>query len=156
MSPPDTASLFAEVRALLHVARDAAARQVNTLLVLTNYEIGRRIVEHEQGGEARAEYGAGVLQSLSMQLTEEFGRGFSVDNPTRMRGFYLAYRERLPKSETHSRISATSRLQARILETQSPESPSLATHARPLTLRWPHYAACAGGNDDRLAAYIFS
>lgn len=50
MSLPDTTTLFAEVRALLHAARDAAARQVNTLLVLTNFEIGRRIVEHEQGG----------------------------------------------------------------------------------------------------------
>lgn len=98
MSPPDTAALFAEVRALLHAARGAAARQVNTLLALTNYEIGRLIVEHEQGGEERAEYGAGVLRSLSAQLSEEFGRGFSVDNLTLMRWFYLTYRDRTPIS----------------------------------------------------------
>lgn len=64
MSPPDTAALFAEVRALLHAARAAAARQVNTLLVLTNYEIGRRIVEHEQGGEARTEFQISVSKLL--------------------------------------------------------------------------------------------
>jgi hypothetical protein len=109
MSPPDAAPLFAEVRALLHAARDAAARQVNTLLVLTNDEIGRRIVEHEQGGEGRAEYGAGVLRSLSARLTAEFGRGFSVDNLTLMRRFYLTCQDRLPISETPSRISATPR-----------------------------------------------
>jgi hypothetical protein len=87
MSPPDTAALFAEVRALLHAARDAAARQVNTLLVLNNYEIGRRIVEHEQGGEARADYGKQVVESLAQQLSEEFGRGFSKDNLWLMRRF---------------------------------------------------------------------
>lgn len=54
MSPPDTGALFAEVRALLHAARDAAARRVNTLLVLTHYEIGGRIFEHEQGGEGQS------------------------------------------------------------------------------------------------------
>jgi hypothetical protein len=51
MTAPDTAALFAEVRALLHAARDAAARKVNALLVQTNDEVGRRIVEHAQGGE---------------------------------------------------------------------------------------------------------
>jgi hypothetical protein len=107
MSPPDTAALFAEVRALLHAARAAAARQVNTLLVLTNYEIGRRIVEREQGGEARAEYGAGVIQSLSARLTQESGPLSSVDDLTLMRTFYLAYRVRLPKSETPSQESST-------------------------------------------------
>lgn len=153
MSPPDTASLFAEVRALLHAARDAAARQVNTLLVLTNYEIGRRIVEHDQGGEARAEYGAAVLQTLSAQLTEEFGRGFSVDNLTLMRRFYLAYQDRLPKSETPSRISATPGQPTRILETASPESPSLATPARPFTLSWSHYALLIGVKDEAARSF---
>jgi predicted nuclease of restriction endonuclease-like (RecB) superfamily len=153
MSPPDTAALFAEVRTLLHTARDAAAQQVNALLMLTNYEIGRRIVEHEQGGEARAEYGAAVLQSLSTLLTEEFGRGFSVDNLTLMRRFYLTYRHRLPKSETASRIFAPPPLSASILETASPGSPSLATPARPFTLSWSHYVFLIGVKDEAARSF---
>ena len=107
MTPPDSSSLLAEIRALLQSARATAARQINALAVLTNFEIGRRIVEHEQGGEARAEYGRGVLQSLSASLTEEFGRGWSVDNLSLMRWFYLGYADRLPISETPSRISGS-------------------------------------------------
>lgn len=49
---------------------------MNTLPVLTNFEIGRRIVEHEQKGEKRAEYGAELIKALSAKLGEEFGRGF--------------------------------------------------------------------------------
>lgn len=153
MSLPDTATLLADVRALLHAARDAAARQVNALLVLTNYEIGRRIVEHEQGGEARAEYGAGVLQSLSAQLTGEFGRGFSVDNLTLMRRFYLAYPDRVPISETPSRISASPTPPARILETPPQASTGRPTPARPFTLSWSHYAFLVGVKDEAARSF---
>ncbi len=52
---PELAPLVAEIRALVQAARGAVERQVNALVVLTNFEIGRRIVLHEQGGEARAE-----------------------------------------------------------------------------------------------------
>jgi hypothetical protein len=115
MSPPETASLFAELRALLH----AAPRQVHALRVLTHHEIGRRIVEHSQGGEARAELGAGVLQWPSEPLTEELGRGSSVDNLMWMRRSSLTRRDRLPKSETPSRNFAHPLLPAWILETPS-------------------------------------
>ena len=89
------ATLVAEVRALIVSARHAAASAVNTLQVLTNFEIGRRIVEHEQKGEKRAKYGAELLKELSVRLTEEFGRGFSEDNLTLMRKFYLTWRQRV-------------------------------------------------------------
>lgn len=69
-----------ELAALLEAARSEAARSVNTILTATYWEIGRRIVQYEQGGRARAEYGAGLLQQLSQDLTRRFGRGFSVDN----------------------------------------------------------------------------
>jgi len=68
---------------------------VNTLQVLTNFEIGRRIVEHEQKGAERAEYGKELLKELSARLKEEFGRGFSEDNLARMRNFYLAWKDRV-------------------------------------------------------------
>jgi queuine/archaeosine tRNA-ribosyltransferase len=68
---------------------------VNTLQVLTNFEIGRRIVEHEQQGKARAEYGKALLKELSARLTEEFGKGFSVTNLKLMRQFFTENRHRI-------------------------------------------------------------
>ena len=82
--------LIAEVRGLIQSARQAAATAVNTLQVMTNFEIGRRIVEHEQKGAKRAAYGTELLKELSARLTEEFGSGFSERNLEYMRKFYLA------------------------------------------------------------------
>ena len=76
-TPHELGPLVTELRGLILSARHAAATTVNTLQVLTNFEIGRRIVEHEQQGEKRAEYGAELLKELSARLTEEFGKGFS-------------------------------------------------------------------------------
>ena len=72
----DLATLITELRGLIHSARYAVTTTVNTLQVMTNFEIGRRIVEHEQKGAERAEYGKELLKTLSVQLTEEFGKGF--------------------------------------------------------------------------------
>ncbi len=93
----DLASLIAEVRNLIESARRAAASTFNTLQVLTNFEIGRRIVEHEQKGEKRAGYGAELLKQLSARLTEEFGRGFSQSNLEYMRRFFLVWHDRVPQ-----------------------------------------------------------
>ncbi len=76
---------------LLSQARRQAARSVNRVLTSAYWSIGGRIVEHEQGGTARAAYGEGLLPRLSQDLTKRFGRGFSVDNLENMRLFYLAY-----------------------------------------------------------------
>lgn len=92
----DLAALVEELRTLLRGARHVAARQVSALAVLTNFEIGRRIVLHEQGGAERAEYGRGVLKALSQELTAEFGRGYGVENLRLFRQFYLTYMDRLP------------------------------------------------------------
>lgn len=64
----------------------------------TYWQIGKRIVEEEQGGRQRAEYGKALLKGLSQELTKEFGKGFSVDNLKNMRRFFLAFQ----KSETVS------------------------------------------------------
>lgn len=87
-------TLFASIRDLILSARKAAVRNVDTLQVLTSFEIGRRIVEQEQKGSQRAEYGKLILQNLSERLTAEFGSGFSKRNLEYMRRFYLAYRSR--------------------------------------------------------------
>src|SRR5215813_10905724 len=91
----DFGALIAEVRDLIQSARHAAATTVNTLQVLTNFEIGRRIVEHEQRGAARAEYGKELLKELSARLTEEFGKGFSATNLKLMRQFFIESRHRI-------------------------------------------------------------
>ena len=86
--------LLPQIRELIVSARHAAACTVNTLQVVTNYEIGRLIVEHEQAGAERARYGKALLKELSASLTTEFGKGFSQSNLEYMRRFYLVYRNR--------------------------------------------------------------
>jgi len=66
--------LVAEIRELV---RSSLVHSVDLIQVLTNFEVGRRIVEHQQRGAERAEYGKALLKDLSAELTAEFGRGFS-------------------------------------------------------------------------------
>lgn len=84
-------NLYSQVAEILKTARQQVVRQVNTTMVHTYFEIGRLIVEDEQNGKERAEYGKHILKELSKQLTEEFGKGFSVENLDRMRFFYKIY-----------------------------------------------------------------
>ena len=89
--------LFTEVRDLIQSARRGVASVVDTFQVMTNFEIGRRIVEHEQKGAKRAAYGAELLKKISGRLTEEFGRGFSKANLEYMRRFYVEWQNRAPQ-----------------------------------------------------------
>lgn len=91
--------IYKEIKQVITSARKTAVKQVNTTLVKTYFEIGRLIVEWEQGGEDRAKYGKETIANLSEKLSTEFGKGFSVDNLENMRKFYLTYK----KSETVSR-----------------------------------------------------
>src|ERR1700685_3572347 len=74
----DYDSVLSAVVELLDVARRASARVVNTLMTATYWEIGRRIVEHEQAGQKRAGYGEEVVRKFSKHLTHRFGRGFGL------------------------------------------------------------------------------
>ena len=76
---------------LLKTARSSAARNVNTLMTATYWEIGRRIVHSEQAGEKRAEYGELLIKRLAKDLSASFGRGFGPRNLAQMRRFYLAW-----------------------------------------------------------------
>ena len=84
-------SLAQRVIALIELARQKVGAAVDIAHVCTNYEIGRMIVEEEQGGKSRADYGKKIPIDLSNRLTAHFGRGYSVDNLQRMRAFYLMY-----------------------------------------------------------------
>jgi predicted nuclease of restriction endonuclease-like (RecB) superfamily len=139
-STPST--LFSEVRELILSARHAAARVVNTLQVTTNFEIGRRIVEYEQKGAKRAEYGTELLKELSSRLTREFGKGFSEDNLALMRKFYLLFVGRTKISETASRklLSVETQHQPPAKSGLSKISETLSGKSGfPFTLSWSHY-----------------
>jgi len=149
-------SLLIEVRQLIQSARRGVSTVVDTFQVVTNFEIGRRIVEHEQKGAKRAAYGSELLKELSARLTEEFGKGFSRTNLEYMRKFFLEWQNRVPQisqmlsgilldapifqslteKSVGSEISQTPSgklVPARIRQTASGKSP--------FTLSWSHYVA---------------
>ena len=109
-----TSDIAQRIEALIAEARKRVVASVNTTMVYTYYEVGRIIVEDEQQGEQRAEYGKALLKDLSKQLTKKFGKGFSAQNLANMRQFYLIYSQQ-PIFQTPSR--------------KSPE----------FTLSWSHY-----------------
>jgi predicted nuclease of restriction endonuclease-like (RecB) superfamily len=86
-----TSQLLHSLRDLIQTARQRALRAVDVVQVQTCWEIGRHIVEFEQGGSARAEYGTGLLQTLATALAAEFGRGFDASNLRHMRVFYQTF-----------------------------------------------------------------
>ena len=83
--------LVGGIAALLEAARRTSARAVNAVMTATYWDIGRRIVEHEQGGNERAEYGEAVLARLAADLTHRYGRGFGLVNLSQMKKFYLLW-----------------------------------------------------------------
>jgi predicted nuclease of restriction endonuclease-like (RecB) superfamily len=91
--PSHYAALRHEIVDVVETARRAAARNVNAVMTAAYWEIGRRIVNTEQGGRERAEYGQALIVQLADDLTRRFGRGFSRANLVNMRAFYLAWPE---------------------------------------------------------------
>jgi predicted nuclease of restriction endonuclease-like (RecB) superfamily len=91
MKPSINTSFYNQIIDLLQGARNSLVRAVNQTMVMTYFKIGEKIIEEEQNGNERAEYGKNLLQGLSNVLTKEFGKGFSVTNIQQMRNFYLAY-----------------------------------------------------------------
>jgi hypothetical protein len=84
-------AVFGDVSKIINAARDSVARSVNAAMTAAYWLVGRRIVEFEQSGEERAEYGAALIERLAEDLIGRFGRGFSRQNVQNMRLFYLSY-----------------------------------------------------------------
>lgn len=126
--------LINTISALLENARKKVVVAVNQTIVLTYFEIGRMIVEDEQNGDNRAEYGENVLKDLAIHLTHKFGKGFSETNLKQMRQFYVSYSIRQTLSDE---------LQKRISQTLSAElensSTSMTKFQKSFTLSWSHY-----------------
>lgn len=89
--PVSFQDIYAEIKETLLLSRSNAYSAVNFAMVQAYWQIGKIIVEHEQNGSLRAEYGKAVLNRLSEQLTAEFGKGFDVRNLRNMRAFYRAF-----------------------------------------------------------------
>jgi predicted nuclease of restriction endonuclease-like (RecB) superfamily len=87
----DYQAVLTDVADLLESARRAAARSVNTVMTVTYWKVGRRVVEHEQRGQKRAVYGERLIERLSGDLTKRFGRGYGKANLKQMRRFYLEW-----------------------------------------------------------------
>lgn len=83
--------IYSSIKELMDNARNNVAREVNNILIQTYWEIGRIIVEEEQGNSDRAEYGKQLVTDLSKRLTKEYGKGFSKSNLFNMRNFYLSF-----------------------------------------------------------------
>jgi predicted nuclease of restriction endonuclease-like (RecB) superfamily len=136
--------LIGGIAELLEAARRTAARTVNALMTATYWEIGRRIVEFEQGGEKRAEYGEALLQRLAQDLNAKFGRGFSYPNVNKFRQFYLAFPSAnilsTPSIESTESILSTPSIELRRQKSQTP-SGQLAVRnlSARFPLPWSHY-----------------
>ena len=88
---PDAGALHHAIRDILLSAKTQARRAVNDAMVQAYWHVGRLIVEDEQGGEKRAEYGKRVLPELAKRLSAEFGKGFNLANLRNFRQFFLNF-----------------------------------------------------------------
>jgi predicted nuclease of restriction endonuclease-like (RecB) superfamily len=122
------------IEALVVEARKKITSTVNVAMVYTNYEIGRYIVEDEQGGKIRAEYGKGVLNAVSARLTARLGKGWSVENLTSMRKFYVLY----SKTVTTGYEIQETEIQTSGLEIQD-ENRNQRLRNHQFILPWTHY-----------------
>jgi predicted nuclease of restriction endonuclease-like (RecB) superfamily len=83
--------LFENIKNLIKESQNSIITAISNTMSLTYFEIGRMIVEEEQKGELRANYGKQIIKTLSVKLTKDFGQGFSIRNIEQMRQFYIAY-----------------------------------------------------------------
>ncbi|MEA9412081.1 PDDEXK nuclease domain-containing protein [Flavobacterium sp. PL02] len=146
--------IFQQVVELLQNARQQVLRTVNSMMTITYFEIGRMIVEEEQNGKDRAEYGKQLLKGLSQQLTKAFGKGFSVDNLQNIRKFYLVY----SISETVSSILEIKNSETVSRNSNDSISSSLSTNFRNekmqilssfFKLTWSHYVFLMRIDDEK-------
>ena len=144
-------ALFQQVAVLLQNARQQVLRTINSTMVYTYFEIGRMIVEEEQNGKDRAEYGKQILKGLSQQLTKEFGKGFSLRNLEQIRKFYQIY----SISSTVSTILEIQKSQTLSAESNDNISPTVSTELNSqnffsiFKLTWSHYTFLMRIDDEK-------
>lgn len=113
-----TEDFYRKVEELLKNAQNTVVQTVNQTMVITYFEIGKMIVQEEQKGKERAQYGKQLMKELSQRLSKEFGKGFSITNIQQMRNFYLIYQKQ---------------------QTLSVNSEKQQTESNKFNLSWSHY-----------------
>jgi len=138
--------LLGSVTSLLEAARKGAAQTVNSIITVTYWEVGRRIVEHELRGKAKAGYGDRVIQRLATDLTARLGRGFSRRNVFQMRQVYLLYRDAgLRRPEKVPRPD----------KVQTPSAPFPAKESPAgFLLPWSHYVRLLAVENSEARAFV--
>ncbi|MCC6371690.1 MAG: DUF1016 family protein [Bacteroidia bacterium] len=131
---------------LINASRNLVIRQTNTIIVFTYYQLGRLIIENEQGGTDRAAYGKETIKELSIHLTKKFGDGFSERNIDQMRLFYLAFKQRgsyIQSPQTPSAKSSSGKspqtLSAKSSKSTSSKNKLHNNFAELFPLSWSHY-----------------
>lgn len=126
-------NLYSRVVELLVQSRQKVSQTINNIMAMTYYEIGKMIVEEEQDGKEKAEYGKQILSELSEKLISEFGKGFSETNLKQMRYFYLTYSIRQTVSDEFENNE--------ISKTASPKTSNSIqqTLSTQFKLTWSHY-----------------
>jgi len=146
----DYGRVLGGIVSLLEQARAAAARSVNTVMTATYWQVGRRIVEQEQGGQHRAAYGESLLQQLSVDLTSRFGRGFSRQNLQQMRQFYLTW----PTGQICQTASGKSSPTGDPQPVATIAKPESSTMAAPLfALPWSSYVRLLSVKNEQARAF---
>lgn len=144
----DYSGMHGDIVALLEAARRTAARSVNALMTASYWEIGRRIVEFEQGGQDRATYGEALIQRLSADLTRRFGRGFSPRNIEQMRQFYQCW----PAEQIRQTLSGKLAT-GKIPQTPSALSADLPALAQAFPLPWSAYVRLLSVKNEMARAF---
>ncbi len=135
ITPNKYTTLIKRLADIIHSARATAVRQINRAQVLAYYEIGREIVEFEQKGKARAGYGEELINKLSKDMTEKFGRGFSEINLRNMRRFYLEFPIRIQQTVS---VKSSDAYKFQTVSGKSSIPQIVSAKFEPL-LSWSHY-----------------
>lgn len=130
-----TTELFSSIKSLIEEAKSQLVRNVNNVITITHFNIGKMIVEYEQNGNEKALYSQQTLTHLSKRLTAEFGSGYSRSNLEYMRKFFLLYRSRLVKPIKQSSSSEKSQ-------------PLVGKSGKAFKLSWSHYIQLLKIEDD--------
>jgi predicted nuclease of restriction endonuclease-like (RecB) superfamily len=134
--PPE--ALYTQICDILNAAQTGVARSVNTAQVLSNWLIGRAIIEEEQQGQQRAGYGENLLKNLAKQLKQDFGAGYSYSNLKFIRQFYIAFPSLLNESEIGYAVRSQSLPSPELARLSSPDPNWKLGRLHP-NLSWTHY-----------------
>jgi predicted nuclease of restriction endonuclease-like (RecB) superfamily len=131
---------FDKVASLIEQARGHVGRTADLTMCVTYYEVGRMIVEQEQGGQARAEYGRGLLKELSAYLVSRVGRGFSETNLRNARKFYQVYSPAIQQLSSNDGLQKQQKPSAELGKEQTLQiQQMISAEFNPFMLGWSHY-----------------